>query len=651
MMTVKKQRIYPLLGGNRPDVIAFLRELVITAGRMRHKYRTGERLRKPELSTEDIERGSDPAPENATQKRTPNSLRTFLPLLPSILGFAFGRAGLIVASYGSYRSTDEGLFTDGAMMAAIITMVVLAALMYFTKFRFSKPQTNLLMRVCCIVEAAILVAMPLTDFSNPETAQLRFLLSSLITLTAAGCLFYWLRRARGCESLTATVYAFAAIAISEVVIYLCGVLGFYGYFLAAAFVLAQLPCMALARKRTNAYGIRSFTPELDYFGVINDSAHSKRLLSATAVSLGTLFVVVGFLRGYPDGASIAFHRETRIAYGLLTIAIAIMLIVMVAHRRKNVMTVGMFILFETMAAGALLLYAVFPESLDIGAVLTTSLNALMCAFMWYITIAFMGFGWRDPYYYALGGWIICMGCRCVARVAFITMPFLTSDDILIHACMGFVIIISVQVALGLFLNISRTEAENRERRYKSRLSQLEQQLAQAGQGRVVMVGAGNDGASGSCASCDADCLSAADMGMSIADILPKQPAAATSASEGGNDGNARQRSSTFTRLMGLDSESEHQAVKTANPATEEGQENSHQAVIRRKAERVGEQFLLSDREVEVLSLYALGWTQKRVAEELFISPGTAHAHIKRIYAKTDLHSRQEILDYMEQYAD
>ena len=31
------------------------------------------------------------------------------------------------------------------------------------------------------------------------------------------------------------------------------------------------------------------------------------------------------------------------------------------------------------------------------------------------------------------------------------------------------------------------------------------------------------------------------------------------------------------------------------------------------------------------------------------TPGTAHAHIKRIYAKTGLHSRQEILDYMQQY--
>ena len=46
-----------------------------------------------------------------------------------------------------------------------------------------------------------------------------------------------------------------------------------------------------------------------------------------------------------------------------------------------------------------------------------------------------------------------------------------------------------------------------------------------------------------------------------------------------------------------------------------------QATMRHGAEEVGKQFLLSEREIEVLSLYALGWTQKRVAEELFISLG------------------------------
>lgn len=91
----------------------------------------------------------------------------------------------------------------------------------------------------------------------------------------------------------------------------------------------------------------------------------------------------------------------------------------------------------------------------------------------------------------------------------------------------------------------------------------------------------------------------------------------------------------LVRLMGLD---EGDSIADIRKAT-----------MRNNAEQMGKQFLLSDREVEVLALYALGWTQKRVAEELCISPSTAHAHIKRIYAKTGLHSRQEILDFMDQY--
>nr|WP_235957269.1 LuxR C-terminal-related transcriptional regulator [Parvibacter caecicola] len=66
---------------------------------------------------------------------------------------------------------------------------------------------------------------------------------------------------------------------------------------------------------------------------------------------------------------------------------------------------------------------------------------------------------------------------------------------------------------------------------------------------------------------------------------------------------------------------------------------------------MGRQFLLSRREEEVLVLYAQGYTQKRVADALFISPETAHAHIKRIYAKTELHSRQEIIDYLESFTN
>lgn len=75
------------------------------------------------------------------------------------------------------------------------------------------------------------------------------------------------------------------------------------------------------------------------------------------------------------------------------------------------------------------------------------------------------------------------------------------------------------------------------------------------------------------------------------------------------------------------------------------------AIMQSHASRMKEQFLLSDRETEVLALYALGHTQDKIASDLFLSPGTVHTYVKRIYGKTDLHSRQEILDYIERYAD
>ncbi|MDO5043188.1 MAG: helix-turn-helix transcriptional regulator [Slackia sp.] len=64
------------------------------------------------------------------------------------------------------------------------------------------------------------------------------------------------------------------------------------------------------------------------------------------------------------------------------------------------------------------------------------------------------------------------------------------------------------------------------------------------------------------------------------------------------------------------------------------------------AGRLQKEFGLSDREAEVVALYALGKTQQAIAEELCITPATVRVHIKHVYAKTDLHSRQEIIDYM-----
>ena len=570
----------------------------------------------------------------------------FTPLWPVVLGLAFARGGLIVAGYGSYLRSDEGIYTDGAMMITIAIMAILAVVFYVMKLRVRKRIVNIIARACILTHAATLVLLVALGSQAALPDSGRLALCTIATLSSSFCQFYWIRRVRGCSSLTAAAHVFLAFAVSEVEIYICALLGNAGFYVAAVLVLVQFPLMLSARKQAHPDSLDSYSPRSDYFGFAKDSMQSGHLLVATGTSLGSLFVVVGFLRGYPDGTSIAFEPVTRLVYGLLTICICLVIVALVSQRRSSVTNVGMFVLFEILAAIALVLYAAFPERLDIGAVFTTTLNALMCAFMWYITISFVSAGWRDPYYYCLGGWVACMGSRCVARVVFIVTPILEADDLLVNAIMGMLLVFSVIVSLGQFLAISRAAGDRRERAAQARISSLEQQLSQAREANVVMVGAGV-GASGEetgCAACEAACVDAADIGPTLADILPHE-----------NDANggapAHPYASRLQRIMGLDDRPGGCGSGAGGADVAAAAEVSPQEHTKRRAGQMGKQFMLSDREVEVLSLYALGWTQKRVAEELFISPATAHAHIKRIYAKTDLHSRQEILDYMEQYTE
>jgi LuxR family maltose regulon positive regulatory protein len=50
---------------------------------------------------------------------------------------------------------------------------------------------------------------------------------------------------------------------------------------------------------------------------------------------------------------------------------------------------------------------------------------------------------------------------------------------------------------------------------------------------------------------------------------------------------------------------------------------------------------LTDRELEVLDLLALGMTNREIGERLYIAPGTVKAHTASIYGKLDVHSRMQ----------
>lgn len=67
----------------------------------------------------------------------------------------------------------------------------------------------------------------------------------------------------------------------------------------------------------------------------------------------------------------------------------------------------------------------------------------------------------------------------------------------------------------------------------------------------------------------------------------------------------------------------------------------------RAADAVAERYGLTRREREVLSYLVAGRSVKYIAETLVISENTAWTHAKRIYAKTETHGKQELMDLVE----
>ncbi|MEE0706304.1 MAG: helix-turn-helix transcriptional regulator, partial [Adlercreutzia sp.] len=76
--------------------------------------------------------------------------------------------------------------------------------------------------------------------------------------------------------------------------------------------------------------------------------------------------------------------------------------------------------------------------------------------------------------------------------------------------------------------------------------------------------------------------------------------------------------------------------------------DGYQASLRRLCAVMAVDYGLSTREVDVLELLVVGKDAKAIADELFISFNTVRSHIRRIYVKLDVHSRQELLDLVKE---
>ncbi len=63
---------------------------------------------------------------------------------------------------------------------------------------------------------------------------------------------------------------------------------------------------------------------------------------------------------------------------------------------------------------------------------------------------------------------------------------------------------------------------------------------------------------------------------------------------------------------------------------------------------IGREFGLSNREMDVFSLLARGYSASAIQRELYIAPGTVNYHTRNIYSKLNVHSKQELISLVSQ---
>ncbi|WP_066188705.1 response regulator [Gracilibacillus timonensis] len=70
--------------------------------------------------------------------------------------------------------------------------------------------------------------------------------------------------------------------------------------------------------------------------------------------------------------------------------------------------------------------------------------------------------------------------------------------------------------------------------------------------------------------------------------------------------------------------------------------------IRLKEKLLEKQITITDREEEILSLLALGYTNQRIADTIYLSVGTVKNYCSRLYDKLEMNNRAELVSYLHQ---
>ena len=478
------------------------------------------------------------------------------------------------------------------LAAIVLGLLFLSTLLVkrFTK-RFISAGTFLSIHLAGLssLVLAFIVAM---GTSIPQPAFIALEACALVGSTFLE--FYWLRKLRGTSAQAATVVVFCALALSELLTYMLSFSDVLTWrIVAIVFTFAQFGGIRMSRTMDAPSDMFPAVSE-SYFGTDENRFSNRSFLVVAAMGIWFISIPMGMGRGFSTGDALFMSTVPRFMVMVFVLIVSALWVrhALASHMRQ--LTTSIWVVMQTLLALGAIFFAVWPNTTGIGAAFVMAASLVLQAFVWYLIIAFTSFGWRDPFYYCTAAWI-AVNLLTVAGMLLdgLITRIMPDNAPVIISIMSFFVLVSTQVVFTQLLSSPSEMAERRAAADATKAGATE----------------GYD---------DGEAVPDADKPLHLTqDDVRRIP------------------------LMG---------VMALSPQNEVALPSQTPDVhIATSVLEIGQRFGLSGREVEVLTLYALGHTQARVSKELQLSQNTVHTHIKRIYEKTDLHSRQEILDYISEY--
>lgn len=494
--------------------------------------------------------------------------------------------GLMISavSLGILTPTMGTTFSDVSLISTLVAALGIAIILVITLRieRFSKRVVWLLTFLSIhIAGISSLILGLYVAIQHTLPPAIEILLRALAIMGSALLSFYWLRKLRGTASAAVGATVYGAIGLSSIVFFAAGFLNIATPIMVFVASFLQFWLVKISRNRVVPSDTFPAIAEA-YFGTTEHRFSSRGYLAAAALGICCFSLTVGMCETLPEqpiGGNAIFTRALIAAM----VAIGSFVVVHISSAEDgHAPTTGVWIALQLLLAlGALATSTATTAGSMVGLAFSAAATQMLQAFVWYVVVAFISFGLRDPYFYAATGWlsntVLSMAGIVLARYL---SPLQETAPALPIAILYTFMLAATQV---VFTRLLRDPE-------------------------------------------------AALAGRTVAQATSQQTSETAKAEP--------VRPNTIMDAMAVPPE-------TQAPLPS----NTPDVHIATSVIAMGQRFGLTGREIEVLTLYALGHTQARVSEELNLSTNTVHTHIKRIYDKTDLHSRQEILDYIAEYGE